>query len=167
MPDFHDYVYLSDRKLAAIAFNMSSLRRKIPHVKGEVRVPFASISVESSNMDPQVRGSDVPPMQQGKLNRIFDEVSEQSLWYSDRDVRPGSWIYFELPMNYCQLESTYFGSSVVFADHNELLPDSSVRVLLHGSAQHLKDRPRVIDISEDVERIRSAPQRYRVRLRVG
>ena len=160
MPDsIHDFVYLSTQKLADLIVQTSVLQRRSFTVRAQVRSPVVSLALASSSA-PTNTGSTSARLAQDelvKLGRAVDEINKRSLWYSDPVVQAGSWIYFETSMNYCLLQSHYFDPAVVFVDHVDLLPDPSVRLLLHGSVGHLLGRPKLVDVSADVERLRTSP----------
>ena len=152
-----DFLYLSDQKLRALDIQGSRILRGTLGVRGEVRVPFLSMTVEPTNKTSESSSDSRDRLQIARLRKAIDDINARSLWYSDPEARAGCWIYFELPMNYCLLQSKYFQSSVVFADHAELLPDPSTRVLLHGSRRYLLDQPQTIEVSDEVERLKRAP----------
>lgn len=155
----HDFVYMSSQKLANLIVNSSALQRRRFRVRAEVRSPvvslvLASTSVPAANQSPSER---IAREELVKLDKAIDEINTRSLWYSDPAVQAGSWIYFESPLNYCILQSEYFSPAVVFVDHVDLLPDPSVRLLLHGSVRHLLGRPKVIDIGAEIEILYPSP----------
>jgi len=157
MTPVRDFLYLSDQKLRALNVEIPRLLRGTLAVRGEVKVPFLSVAVEPTGKSPESPPDPRGRLQAARLRKAIDDINERSFWYSDPDARAGCWIYFESPMNYCLLQSMYFESSVVFSDHADLLPDPSVRLLLHGSQRHLLNQPRVIEVSDEVEGLQSAP----------
>ena len=155
----HDFVYLSSQKLADLIVQTSVLQRRRFGVRVEARSPVVSLVLASTSV-PATNGSSserIAREELVKLDKARDEINNRSLWYSDPAVQAGSWIYFESPLNYCILQSEYFNPAVVFVDHVDLLPDSSVRLFLHGSVRHLLGRPKVIDISADIESLHPSP----------
>jgi hypothetical protein len=160
MPRYvRDFIYMSDQKLAALKIQTRSIQHRPFRFRAEVKAPVVSLALESSDTSSADASASMQSeqVQLYKLKKALDEINKRSLWYSDTAAMTGSWIYFESPMNYCMLQSDYFPSAVVFADHMDLLPDPSVRILLHGSARHLLNQPRLVAISSEVERLQPSP----------
>lgn len=156
MTPVRDFLYLSDQKLRALDVKISRLQRGTLAMRGEVKLPFMSVAVEPTAQTAQSTPDRGTALQAARLRKAIDDINERSLWYSDPEARAGCWVYFESPMNYCLLQSKYFQSSVIFADHAGVLPDPTVRLLMHGAQRHLLNQPRVIEVSDEVERLRSA-----------
>jgi hypothetical protein len=160
VPDLiHDFVYLSNQKLADLVVQTSTIQTKRLSMRAEVRSPVVSLILASSSLptNPGSTSARIAKEELAKLDKAIEAINRRSLWYSDATVQAGSWIYFETQMNYCLLQSRYFNSAVVFADNMNLLTDPSIRLLLHGSARHLLGRPKLVDVSTDVERMRTSP----------
>jgi len=72
--------------------------------------------------------------QAAKLERIVSTVEESARYFTEPDVEAGDWVQFECRMGYrvIEVEHGLVGATVVFLNE-----PADVRLLLHGSAEHL------------------------------
>ncbi|MER6750323.1 MULTISPECIES: SAVMC3_10250 family protein [Streptomyces] len=119
-----EVIYLSDRKLSQF---LSGLRSAWPRQRVSFSTPFGGMEVDPpAGTGPDLRGR--------HLTRVVRRVEESARWYAEEGLRPGQWVAFEAPLNYFALD-TVDPAMVFFADTPA--PDRPVRLLLHGSAEHL------------------------------
>ncbi|MFD8347524.1 SAVMC3_10250 family protein [Streptomyces coelicoflavus] len=117
-------IYLSDRKVAQF---LPGLRRAWPRPRINFSTPFGGLEVDTAT----VAGGDPTG---GQLSRVVRRIEETARWYAEDDLRPGQWVAFEATMNYLLLDSTDT-RMVLFVDVP--FSEQDMRLLLHGSAQHL------------------------------
>ncbi|MBN9743185.1 hypothetical protein DMP23_19100 [Amycolatopsis sp. A1MSW2902] len=91
-----------------------------------------------------------PALQQAV--NVLEQSSRAPSWFASRDVRPGMWVHFEAPLTYRVLTWRDV-TSLVFVDADVASPEyptgGRLRLLLHGSAQHLLGaRPGTADEAE-------------------
>ncbi|WP_190097319.1 SAVMC3_10250 family protein [Streptomyces griseoflavus] len=129
-----EVIYLSDRKLSQF---LPGLRSVWPRQRVSFSTPFGGVEVDPPpGAGPDLRGR--------HLTRVVRRIEESARWYAEEGLRPGQWVAFEAPLNYFALESVD-PAMVFFADTPAR--DRTVRLLLHGSAEHLITGllPRVTD----------------------
>ncbi|MCA2200256.1 SAVMC3_10250 family protein [Streptomyces griseoincarnatus] len=119
-----EVIYLSDRKLSQF---LPGLRSAWPRQRVSVSTPFGGVEVDPSP-------GPASDLWGRHLLRVVRRVEESARWYTEAGVRPGQWIAFEAPLNYFVLDGAD-PTMVFFADAPE--PDRPVRLLLHGSVDHL------------------------------
>lgn len=129
-------IYLSDRKLSQF---LPGLRSAWPRQRVSFSTPFGGMDVDPS-AGPDLRGK--------HLTRVVRHVEESARWYTEEGLRPGQWVAFEAALNYFVLD-TVDPSMVLFADTPS--GDPTVRLLLHGSVEHLITTvwPRVTDAAQE------------------
>ena len=121
-------MYLSTQKLRQL--DAGRRRGPIAQLKATIKAPFGigELTAESGNLQDRLP----------KLDSIItaqDRDERAPVWFTEA-VRPGQWVQFEAPMGY-----TTISKAVVFLDVDE--PSESyptggkVRLVLHGSAEHL------------------------------
>jgi hypothetical protein len=105
--------------------------RRLGRFRAEVKAPIGSISVE-----PQVP-DDKSWTKADDLNKVTDYIEQHFQWFTSEQVRAGEWIYFEDWLNYRVFRPHRRTSIVLFYNLNH--PDTGqTRLLLHGSAEHLR-----------------------------
>ena len=121
-------MYLSTRKLRQL--DVGRRRSFIAQLKATIKAPLGlgELTVESGKLQ-----NDLP-----KLDSIIaglDRSDRAPVWFTEA-VSPGQWVQFEAPMGY-----TTISKAVVFLDVDEPAEGypsgGEVRLLLHGSSEHL------------------------------
>ncbi|MGX9874058.1 SAVMC3_10250 family protein [Streptomyces cellulosae] len=129
-----EVIYLSDRKLSRF---LPGLRSAWPRQRVSVSTPFGGVEVDPSP-------GPASDLWGRHLLRVVRRVEESARWYTEAGVRPGQWIAFEAPLNYFVLDGAD-PTMVFFADTPDTPdtpePDHPVRLLLHGSVDHLIAAP--------------------------
>ncbi|MFC9084547.1 SAVMC3_10250 family protein, partial [Streptomyces sp. NPDC057062] len=122
-----EVIYLSDRKLSQF---LPGLRSAWPRQRVSVSTPFGGVEVDPSP-------GPASDLWGRHLLRVVRRVEESARWYTEAGARPGQWIAFEAPLNYFALDGAD-PTMVFFADTPDTPePDHPVRLLLHGSVDHL------------------------------
>jgi hypothetical protein len=158
-----ELVYLSERKLRQFMIGKPRRWGNRPPIEGEVKFPGVG-GVKIGPAAP-TRGDEVVP----DLARVISalETSDRAAgWFADDAVQPGQWVYFEAPLCYIPLSDGALPGAVVFLDHGE--PTASyptggaIRLLLHGSAEHLFGAADTSPAGDDDERSDGSrnPSRY-------
>lgn len=127
-----EIVYLSEGKLRQFLPEP----RRLPRA-GALRVttPFGGVDMDAPATDGQ-HG------QLRHLRQVYKHVELVADWYAKKELRPGQWIQFELPLR-CVTLSGAHEDLVLFLDpvHEggpDLASTKSCRLLMHGSARHLR-----------------------------
>ncbi|MEU9877171.1 SAVMC3_10250 family protein [Streptomyces phaeochromogenes] len=127
-----EIVYLSDRKLREF---LPEKRRRVPRGKWQLTTPFGGLGLEPE-------APDVERERTERLEQIVGHVSLSARWFTEDGLLPGTWVQFEAPLNYRILHGTAH-DMVIFFDVRHPMEGyetgGSVRLLLHGSAQHLTE----------------------------
>jgi hypothetical protein len=158
-----ELVYLSERKLRQFMIGKPRRWGSRPSIEGEVKFPGVG-GVKVGSAAP-AGGDEVIP----DLVRVISalETSDRAAgWFADDAVQPGQWVYFEAPLCYAPLSDGTLPEAVVFLDHGE--PTASyptggaIRLLMHGSAEHLLGAAVTSPASEDDDRTDGSrnPSRY-------
>jgi hypothetical protein len=165
-----ELVYLSERKLRQ--FMIEKPRRWVsrPPVEGEVKFPGLG-GVKVGPTAPTGDDGVIPDL--ARVISALESSDRAAGWFADDAVQPGQWVYFEAPLCYTPLSDRYAPLSdghqpraVVFLDHGE--PTASyptggaIRLLMHGSAEHLLGGAVVSPASQDDGRTDGSrnPSRY-------
>ncbi|MEU2368104.1 SAVMC3_10250 family protein [Streptomyces pseudogriseolus] len=119
-----EVIYLSDRKLSQF---LPGLRSAWPRQRVSVSTPFGGVEVDPAP-------GPASDLWGRHLLRVVRRVEESARWYTEAGARPGQWIAFEAPLNYFVLDGAD-PTMVFFADTPA--KDQPVRLLLHGSVDHL------------------------------
>ncbi|MFD9007064.1 SAVMC3_10250 family protein [Streptomyces sp. NPDC059582] len=110
------------RRLTALRLNASALA-----VGGSLELDLAEVSAASGSRE--------------RLPDVIKTIEEHALWYQDPDVQTGRWVYFEAPFNVAgangQIYKTVLFMDAPAASGDEQTHLSGVRLLLHGSPDHL------------------------------
>ncbi|WP_432445409.1 SAVMC3_10250 family protein [Streptomyces malaysiensis] len=125
-----ELVYLSDRKLRQF---LPDSGKRVPRGMWQVNTPLGGFGVQPDPPDADEVRSD-------RLRQVVKHVSTSARWFSEPNLSSGSWIQFEAPMNYRTLRGAAPGMAL-FVDPPHPVggygTGGAVRLLLHGSAQHL------------------------------
>ncbi|MGW1412242.1 SAVMC3_10250 family protein [Streptomyces sp. NPDC002403] len=130
-----EVVYLSEGKLNEF---LPEPRRALPAVKLHAGVSLAGVNVENPAPD---SARDL----RRHLKQVEKKVARHTLQYTESELAPGRWVRFSTLLNWVTLRGRY-QDLVLFVDP---APDSAQphaagatrRLLLHGSARHLRGRP--------------------------
>lgn len=123
-----ELVYLSNRKLQQ--FDLGSKRGLLGRIMASIKVPIGIGQLTVETAGPQER---LPTLD--TVLAALDGDDRAPVWFTE-PVQPGQWVHFEAPMSYIVI-----GKAVVFLDVDEpstAYPSGGeVRLLLHGSAEHV------------------------------
>ncbi|MFD7581704.1 SAVMC3_10250 family protein [Kitasatospora sp. NPDC059817] len=123
-----EVIYLSEGKLNEF---LPEPRRVRPVVKLRASVPFAGLDVETpapNNMQDLRR----------HLKQVEKKMARHALLHTDPNLEPGRWVMFEARLNWFTLRGRY-RDLVLFVDSERSHEAVSTRrLLLHGSARHLR-----------------------------
>ncbi|MFD7528559.1 SAVMC3_10250 family protein [Streptomyces sp. NPDC059849] len=130
-----EIVYLSEGKLNQF---MPEPRRALPAVKLHAGVSLAGINVENPAPDST---RDL----RRHLKQVEKQVARHTLQYTEPELTPGRWVRFSAPLNWVTLRGRY-QDLVLFVDPapestHPSAAGTTRRLLLHGSARHLRGRP--------------------------
>ncbi|MGC4880986.1 SAVMC3_10250 family protein [Micromonospora sp. DT43] len=127
-----EVVYLSTGKLNEF---VPEPRRALPDVKVHAGGSLAGIDVANPAPD------SVREMRR-HLKRVEKLMARDAPWHTEPDLTPGRWVRFEAALDWVTLRGRY-QDLVLFVDPEHPLTSGSRRLLLHGSARHLRGRPPV------------------------
>jgi hypothetical protein len=126
-----ELVYLSDGKLRQF---LPERRRRVPRAKWQLSTPVGGMGWEPEMLD-------VERARNERLHQVVQHVSSSARWFTEGDVRTGSWVQFEAPLNYLTLRGSVAPGMVLFVDPPRPVEGyetgGSLRLLLHGTARHL------------------------------
>nr|WP_281400894.1 SAVMC3_10250 family protein [Amycolatopsis umgeniensis] len=128
-------IYVSEAKLQQLLPYLSGWAGKVfRDMDAEVKTPLGGVKIGKSAKPPK-------PSLAAAISTL-ESSSRAPKWFADPAVRPGQWVHFEAPLSY---GVTRDGASVFFIDPNESSDDyptgGSLRLLLHGTANHLLGSP--------------------------
>ncbi|MFE2539005.1 SAVMC3_10250 family protein [Actinacidiphila glaucinigra] len=126
-----ELVYLSDGKLRQF---LPERRRRVPRAKWQLSTPVGGMGWEPELLDAVHARNE-------RLHQVVQHVSASARWFAEPDLQPGSWVWFEAPLNYQALRGPWAVGMVLFTDTPGPVEGyetgGSVRLVLHGSARHL------------------------------
>lgn len=127
-----ELVYLSKRKLEQ--FDLGRRHRIQSPLKITIKPPFLELVTRTARPQKDMR----------ELDAVIDALERSDrapVWFTE-SVQPGQWVHFEAQMSY-----TTVGNVVVFL---QIDGDHDVRLMLHGSSQHLigRDPPLQTSVEE-------------------
>lgn len=143
-----ELLYLSQRKLRQFDLGRPPWRRIGAHlnVAGEVKLPgIGGLTVAKGSDSPRATDPDLD-----KVIAALEKSDRASRWFTE-DVMPGQWVQFEAPMSYALSDH----GGVVFIDLDRKTPTyptgGEIRLILHGSSEHLLSncRPPAQEISDE------------------
>ncbi|WP_018214690.1 SAVMC3_10250 family protein [Salinispora vitiensis] len=127
-----EVVYLSTGKLNEF---VPEPRRALPAVKFHAGGSFAGVDVASPVSD------SVREMRR-HLARVEKRMGRDTPWYTEPGLAPGCWVRFEAALDWVTLPGRY-QDLVLFVDSVDSSGPGFRRLLLHGSARHLRGGPPV------------------------
>jgi hypothetical protein len=128
-----ELVYVSKAKLQQLVRDLPEGSRRLRDMEVEVKTPLGGVKV----------GKNARESQPGLAAAVAElEASTRApLWFADPAARPGNWVHFEAPLSYCNIG----GGTVVFLDADEASAEypsgGRLRLVLHGSHQHIVGEP--------------------------
>ena len=129
-----EYIYLSDRKVAQFLPDTPApwwRRLRAKKVTAGVGLGIVKTDVEVEQRDPE-------SLTHAQLEKVAAAIDENCPWYEE-PVRAGDWAFFEGRLGVHLAAEGPAAGAVLFYD---VAPSNGARrVLLHGSATHLRDRP--------------------------
>ncbi|MFJ4584539.1 SAVMC3_10250 family protein [Streptomyces echinatus] len=163
-----EFVYLSKRKLRQFTESNGDVGRprwwRRLGFEGELAFPpfgRAKVAGREATAEPVTLTVD-------EVIDEFERGDRAAGWFADDSVGAGSWALFEAPLNYRVMDDKYFRSAVLFLDSAVRSPHyptgGSVRLLLHGSREHLLgmegSSPVRLDVQAELDR--SEPEEFHV-----
>jgi hypothetical protein len=126
-----ELIYLSNSKMQQFLPDRPPRWRRIGRLRAEIKAPVGSISVEPELPDNKAwtKADD--------LNKVTDYIEQNFQWFTSEEVRAGEWIYFEDWLNYRVFRPHRRAPIVLFYNLN-YHETGHTRLLLHGSAEHLR-----------------------------
>ncbi|WP_302711687.1 SAVMC3_10250 family protein [Streptomyces sp. BV129] len=127
-----EIAYLSEGKLRQFVAEP----RRMPRTSGlRLTTPLGGIDIDTSATDSELG-------QQRHLQEVYRHLQLIADWYTTPELRPGQWIQFEAPLR-CVTLSGAHQDLVLFVDsvrerHPDHAPAGACRLLMHGSARHLR-----------------------------
>ncbi|MFI6008655.1 SAVMC3_10250 family protein [Streptomyces sp. NPDC051243] len=126
-----ELVYLSHGKLRQF---LPERRLRAPRAKWQLSTPVGGVGWEPEALD-------VERARNERLHQVVEHVSASARWFTEGDLRAGSWVQFEAPLNYLMLRGPLAPDMVLFVDPPRPVEGyetgGRVRLVLHGSARHL------------------------------
>jgi hypothetical protein len=137
-----ELVYASDRKRRQFTKTPPRhgwLRRL--GLEGEFSIP----GVGKAKATKPATQEAAPPPSLDEVIEFINNGERPVRWYSDPEVRAGEWVHFEADINYQVLSDAGLETAVLFVNSTPIMQhegNNSVRLLLHGSSEHLLERSR-------------------------
>lgn len=127
-----EIVYLSESKL----------RQFVPEPRRVPRTGALRVTTPLGGIDMDAPAADVERGQLRHLRDVCRHVELVADWYAEPDLRPGQWVQFEAPLR-CVTLSGAHQDLVLFVDSagrrgTDAVADGGCRLLMHGSARHLR-----------------------------
>ncbi|MFF3642058.1 SAVMC3_10250 family protein [Streptomyces sp. NPDC002564] len=126
-----EFLYLSDGKL----------RQFLPEPRRFSRTGAIRLNTPVGGVDVEAPAADGERARLQHLQQVDKHLDKQALWFTQPNLRPGQWVWFEAPLRCVTLRGEY-QHMVLFADpvpgeEPEYERATGCRLLLHGSARHL------------------------------
>ncbi|MGG8407805.1 SAVMC3_10250 family protein [Streptomyces sp. 12297] len=126
-----EFVYVSDGKLSTF----------LPEPRRFSRPAAIRLSTPVGGLDVEAAAADAERARLQRLKRVDQHLNDKALWFTEPNLRPGQWVWFEAPLHCVTPRGTY-QHMVLFSDpapgedpqHERA---TGCRLLMHGSARHL------------------------------